>query len=171
MATSQRAMATVDDHTRTSSEGPKLWRIPHGAIVRSPGLLPMLYRPGELAEELGIEARDVREWAHRGLAFSRDGRGNIWINGDDAKAWVQGRHRGRRKAGLAANEAFCFGCRQVVVMSAPKESVNGGMRVLSDHCPHCGTRVNRGVRNGQQGQFPEGESLSLSIGRSGSARR
>ena len=63
--------------------------LPHLAIVRAPGLLPMLYRPSELAEELGVSAAVVREWIDKGLPHQRDHRGHLWIDGRQVTEWVK----------------------------------------------------------------------------------
>jgi hypothetical protein len=34
-------------------------RLPHCVIVKAPGLLPMLYKPSEIAEELKIPERTI----------------------------------------------------------------------------------------------------------------
>jgi hypothetical protein len=36
--------------------------LPHTVIVRAPGLLPMLYRPAELADDLEIPESTLRDW-------------------------------------------------------------------------------------------------------------
>jgi hypothetical protein len=56
-------------------------RISHAVIVKAPGLLPMLYSPSELEEELGVPARTIRDWLKSGLPHERDAGGHIWING------------------------------------------------------------------------------------------
>jgi hypothetical protein len=59
-------------------------RIPHAAITRAPGLLPMQYTLVELATELGLSARTLREWVSNTdltVPHQRDGRGHIWIEG------------------------------------------------------------------------------------------
>ena len=62
--------------------------LPHAVIVKAPGLLPMLYRLGELAEELEISPRVVREWMDKGLPYTRDAHGHLWINGQQFAEWV-----------------------------------------------------------------------------------
>ena len=47
-------------------------KFPHSVITRSPGLLPMLYTPSELEEDLSVPARTVREWIKQGLPHQRD---------------------------------------------------------------------------------------------------
>lgn len=56
-------------------------RLPHAVIVRAPGLLPMLYSPRELGQELRIPDRTIREWLGKGLPHLRDERRHIWIDG------------------------------------------------------------------------------------------
>ncbi len=63
-------------------------KIPQPVIVRAPGLLPMLYKLRELAEDLGVPYRTLWDWTKFGLPHQIDARGHIWINGEDFKQWV-----------------------------------------------------------------------------------
>lgn len=70
-------------------------RLPHTVVVRAPGLLPMLYSPPELAEDLHIPAHIVREWLNKGLPYQRDAAHHVWINGREVAAWVEVARRAR----------------------------------------------------------------------------
>jgi excisionase family DNA binding protein len=70
-----------------TDEQPTAESIPHSVIVRAPGLLPMLYKVRELAQELETSRRTIRRWARRGMPHERDGRNHIWINGEEFAQW------------------------------------------------------------------------------------
>jgi hypothetical protein len=124
-------------------------RFPHSVIVRAPGLLPMLYKVKELAGELGVSPRAIREWAHRGMPHQRDGRGHIWINGREFAKWVETQRRARRGPRLKSGEGYCMRCRRAVRLLNPIRETSGKKTLLRGTCPHCAATVNRGVRSGE----------------------
>ena len=89
-------------------------RLPHTVVVRALGLLPMLYSPPELAEELHIPAHIVREWTKKGLPYQRDASHHVWINGHEVAAWVEAARHTRPRQPLQADEAFCVKCNRPV---------------------------------------------------------
>ena len=124
-------------------------KISHLVIVRAPGLLPMLYRATELAEELGISPRVVRRWVGKGISHQRDSRGHIWIDGEEFAAWVDSQRRAPRGPRLGPGEGYCLRCRRAVRLSNPTRREDGRSPILRGTCPKCGATVNRGVRDGQ----------------------
>jgi hypothetical protein len=123
--------------------------LPHVAIVRAPGLLPMLYRPSELAEELGVSAAVVRDWVEKGLSHQRDHRGHMWIDGRQVAEWVKAiRSQRPVKARLAEGQAYCFRCHRPVELRDPVAQQHGKQILLSGTCPRCGGTIHRGSRNG-----------------------
>ncbi len=98
-------------------------RLPHSVIVRAPGLLPMLYRPSELAEELDVAPATVRDW-------------------------VDAVRQQPQKPKLGHDEAYCFRCRRSVELRDPVAQQHGKQMLLSGSCPHCGGTINRGGRIG-----------------------
>ena len=53
-------------------------------------LFDMMYRPSELAEEIGFDVRQVyRVYIPNGLPHERDNRRQIWINGLAFKSWIE----------------------------------------------------------------------------------
>jgi len=124
-------------------------KFPHSVIVRAPGLLPMLYKVKELAEELGISPRTIREWVRRGVPHQRDGRGHIWIDGKEFARWVETQRRVRRGPRLKPGEGYCMRCRRAVRLVNPIRQTSGKKTLLRGTCPRCGTIVNRGVRDGE----------------------
>jgi len=124
-------------------------KLPHAVIVRAPGLLPMLYRPAELAEDLGVADRTVREWLLKDLPYQRDERGHLWIDGRQAAAWVTRIRQSRSTLKLAGDEAFCLPCNKPVKLLDPTRTQRGKQTVLHGVCPSCGTSIHRGVKNDQ----------------------
>ena len=88
--------------------------LPHAVIVRAPGLLPMLYRPSELAQDMEVPETTLRDWFGRGLPHQRDERGHIWINGQEFAAWVKACRKSPLSQKMAEDEAYCFRCQQPV---------------------------------------------------------
>ena len=126
-------------------------KLPHAVIVRAPGLLPMLYRPRELAEDLGISVNTVKGWLKEGSPHERDGRGHIWINGAEFAGWVEETRQSRKsnKSRMKEDEAYCLRCRKPVKLKDPQHVINGKQKLLSSTCPPCGSTINRGSRNGE----------------------
>lgn len=63
-------------------------KLPHAVIVKAPGLLPMLYTVRELADELSMPERTLRDWLLHGAPHTRVRLGHIWVNGQAFAAWV-----------------------------------------------------------------------------------
>jgi hypothetical protein len=118
----------------------------HGVIVRAPGLLPMLYTPRELEEELGIPSCTVRDWTKEGMPFQRDTYGHIWINGIEFAAWVERVRAAKKRVRLARDEAYCLHCKKPVKLIGPVVSLEGKMNRVQGKCPTCGSTINRGGR-------------------------
>lgn len=116
------------------------------AKLRANGLLNMLYKPSELADELGIEQRIIyRNLIPAGMPHERDEMGSIWLHGPMVAHWIRYMSRSR-KVKLKSNEAYCLKCRSPVPLVRPKKVPTGDMIVLRAVCPNCGTTVNRGVK-------------------------
>jgi hypothetical protein len=135
--------------TGEGMRGSKSIHMPHDAIVRAPGLLPMLYKPSELCEELGVPRRLLRLWLKLGLPHQRDGRCHIWVNGEELKGWLLAVHAARKPSRLRAGEGFCFRCAKPVRMAQVEVIRLGRVALLRGKCPVCGAGVNCGARNGQ----------------------
>jgi hypothetical protein len=122
-------------------------RLPHTVVVRAPGLLPMLYSPPELAEELHIRAYIVREWLKKGLPHHRDAAHHVWLNGREVAAWVEATRYARPRQPLQTDEAFCVKCNRPVKLANPAQMPRGKHLLLSGTCPECGTSIHRGTRH------------------------
>jgi hypothetical protein len=122
-------------------------RPPHRVIVRAPGLLPMLYKVSELAEEVGVPDSTMRGWLDLGAPLRHDSGGHLWIHGQDFASWVERMRRPRREGRLADDEAFCMSCRRVVTMKKPVwKPIKGKLVHITGKCPDCGCMIQRGGR-------------------------
>ncbi len=122
-------------------------KISHQVIVKAPGLLPMLYNVRELAEELGMPERTLRDWLLRGAPHNWDARRHLWVNGEEFTGWVKAQHSQRKRTKLADGQAYCLHCNQVVQLSAiEKRPIKGKLVHFKGHCPNCGAVINRGGR-------------------------
>lgn len=119
----------------------------HTHIVKLGRLLNMLYKPHELAEELGLSTETIyRSYIQAGMPHTRDANGNIWIHGPEFVAWAKETvaKKKSKRAGLPDGHAWCMKCNQPVLMSNPSVAYsNRYMELLQDNCPSCGKLVNR----------------------------
>ena len=120
----------------------------HAVIVRAPGLLPMLYKPSELAQEFGVDVATIREWLAHGAPHQSDERGYYWIDGQRFAAWIK-LIRQTQHSTLGDDEAYCLRCRQPVKLLAATVTQRGKHLLLNGVCPTCGNSIHRGARHGQ----------------------
>jgi len=112
-------------------------------------LLDMLYMPGELAEEVGFNRRQVyRVYMHLGLPHIRDDRRHLWINGKDFREWYEATYPRVR---LSEGEGFCLSCKKSVLLEKPKKEKRGGLLYWIGHCPKCGRKIPRIIKNNKRG--------------------
>lgn len=130
---------------------PKMSR---GIILKLDRLLNMLYRPKEIASEIGVSVETVyRCYLPAGAPVTIDGQGVKWINGKKFAAWARDclatNRRGKLARTLAETQGFCMRCNQVVEMIDSRRrphSQKQGVVQVSGRCSLCGTKVNRFVR-------------------------
>ena len=103
-------------------------KIPHQAIVRAPGLLPMRYKTQELARALGVPLTMVTLWVRRGMPHDRDARNHIWLIGTEVPQWIEEQRAQRRGPKLRPSEGYCLRCRQAVRLSNPTVAPFGATR-------------------------------------------
>jgi hypothetical protein len=131
-------------------------KLPHGVIVRSPGLLPMLYSPRELSEDLGIPESTLRDWLQAGVPHQRDARGRLWINGEEFSNWVKAQRKPKSGRKLAAGEAYCLHCGRVTRLVSPqRHHIKGNLIHIKGLCQHCGKKIIRGDRYGRTAELPQ----------------
>lgn len=116
-------------------------------IVRAASLLPMLYSPRELGQELNLPSSTVRAWILRGMPHQRDEKGLLWIHGRAFAQWVSQVYQARPHIRLAHDEAFCLYCKRAVKIQNPTITRRGKQVLWRGHCPTCNHPINRGGRN------------------------
>jgi hypothetical protein len=131
------------------STGP-VHRFSQRVIVSASHLLNMWYTPSELAEELDIAARTIRDWTRQDLPHRKDNAGRLWIDGRELATWVKN-HQSQPQVTLQSNEGFCLKCKVPVVIQNAYMTKRGKMQLLTGQCPQCTSTVYRGVASDQPG--------------------
>ncbi len=133
-------------------------RLSQSQVARLKGLLDVLYKPGEIAKQLGLEVRTIyRSHIPAGAPVQRDESGRMWIPGvayrDWAKATLQQRKAGGQHAG-SLKEGYCMRCNRMVEMvdahRRRDEDQIGKAGLISGRCPVCRGKVNRFVKVGAE---------------------
>lgn len=142
-----------------ASDMPRQPLLKHQHIVKLTRLLDMLYKPGEIAEEIGVSPDTVyRSYLPAGLPHLRDANGHIWIHGPAFIAWARQTitKKKNKRAGLPLDHAWCMKCDQPVALNSPKiKAVNRYLELLQAKCPNCGKTVNRARARQTPPQFSE----------------
>lgn len=114
-------------------------------INRLSRLLNMMYRPSEIAEEIGVNTETVyRSYLPGGCPFEQDKAGNYWIHGLSFVAWVRSVKHRSQIASLADGEGFCLKCQRAVEMTKPRlKHKSRYTAIFQGRCPVCGGKVNR----------------------------
>ena len=121
-------------------------KLPHNVIIKAPGLLPMLYTPREICEELDIAESTLRDWLQIDAPHQRDNRNRIWINGEDFARWVNNQRKPKVTNKLNEDEAYCLRCNQVSKLLSPQiQPIKGNLVLIKGTCAKCGTVINRGA--------------------------
>jgi len=119
----------------------------HQHIIKLNRLLNILYKPSEIAFELGVSLDTIyRSYLPAGLPHTRDKRGRIWIHGHSFVAWARETitKKKSRRTGLLDDQVWCMKCNRPVVLINPKiKSINRYLELLQAICPACGKTVNR----------------------------
>ena len=107
-------------------------------------LLPMEYSTAELADELKINVRRVRErFVPAGCPHRRDYRERIWIVGSAFRDWYE-KTQERRRHPMEDDEGWCLRCRRAVQMVGPLSILEQRYtEIVQGRCPACGATVNR----------------------------
>lgn len=130
----------------------------HEQVVKLARLLDMLYKPAEIAEEIGVTPDTVyRSYLPDGCPHSRDKRNNIWIHGPAFVQWAKST-LANRKAGrqpMPEGLAWCLRCGKAVPLIDPKpKRANRYIQILQAKCPYCQTTVNRAIRQNHPTEAP-----------------
>lgn len=130
-------------------------RLNRGKIIALERLLNMMYRPAEVASEVGISVDALyRSYIPAGAPVEFDGKGRTWIHGTAFARWAREylatTRRGKRKAEMTPSQGYCLRCNQVVEMldirRRPHTEKAGTLQV-SGRCPTCDAKVNRFMRS------------------------
>lgn len=126
--------------------------IRHKQIARLGRLLNMLYKPTELAQEIGVNEDTIyRSYIPAGLPYIREGHA-IWIHGPAFVQWAKEKSAARRvKNALPDGHAYCIKCDQPVPMVSPRIVYSNALRkidILQSTCPHCLRAINRIIKHG-----------------------
>jgi len=122
-------------------------KLSHLVIVRSPGLLPMLYTLREMSKELNVPDSTLRGWLQAGAPHQRDSRDHLWINGESFSAWVKAQQKIRTHRKLAPGEGYCLHCNQITQLVSPEiRHIKGKLIHRRGKCQLCGHIINRGDR-------------------------
>lgn len=121
-------------------------KLPHNVIIKAPGLLPMLYTPREICEELDIAESTLRDWLQIDVPHQRDNRNRIWINGEEFARWVNNQRKPKVTNKLNEDEAYCLRCNQVSKLLSPQiQPIKGNLVLIKGTCENCGAVINRGA--------------------------
>ena len=121
-------------------------KLPHNVIIKAPGLLPMLYTPREICEELDIAESTLRDWLQIDVPHQRDNRNRIWINGEEFARWVNNQRKPKETNKLNEDEAYCLRCNQVSKLLSPQiQPIKGNLVLIKGTCANCGAVINRGA--------------------------
>ena len=119
-------------------------KLPHNVIIKAPGLLPMLYTPREICEELDIAESTLRDWLQIDVPHQRDNRNRIWINGEEFARWVNNQRKPKVTNKLNEDEAYCLRCNQVSKLLSPQiQPIKGNLVLIKGTCANCGAVINR----------------------------
>lgn len=126
------------------------------AVRLSPGvqrrlirLLPMEYKPSEIADELGVGIDSVRQYIRNGCPARRDKGGRYWLPGNEFVKWSNGvcQMSAQRKihvrAPMQEDEFWCMHCHSRTI---GKEVHNRAGRKAAI-CPDCGGKLSKFVRS------------------------
>ena len=112
-------------------------------------LLDMMYKPSELAEEIGFTVRQVyRVYVPVGCPHEKDHRGRLWINGRMFREWFNEVYKKRK---LDRNETFCLTCKKAVKIVDPVKRKEGRLFYWLSDCPNCGRRLARIINRENRG--------------------
>jgi hypothetical protein len=110
----------------------------------------MLYKVSELAGELDVPERTLRDWLDAGAPSQRDELNHIWINGKVFSQWVEGQRKPKRVIKLLDHQAYCLRCNMAVELQTPQcRAIKGKLVHIKGICPQCGCSINRGATNGK----------------------
>ena len=114
-------------------------------LIRLVRLMDMMYKPSEIAEEIGVTTETVyRSYLPGGAPFERDKAGNFWLHGTSFSAWVRSVTTKKEMSRLADGQAWCLRCRKAVPLVRPRMRFEGRyVKIFQGKCETCGAKINR----------------------------
>ena len=115
-------------------------------------LLDMNYKTSEIANELGVTDKYVRESLIRyGMPYTKDSSGHFWFSGLEVRKWIETEfspeNRHKPHALMGENEFYCVKCNACRVSNSYSIEINSrGVLYKKAYCPVCGTRMNKFIR-------------------------
>ena len=131
---------------RPGEKSPNYYKVHRLVYKRRERLLDMEYTTGELASELGVSPKYVRDTmiAKYGAPYRQDKKGRIWLEGLKVKEWMEAAYDPKKnKVSLAGNEFYCVKCRGKRVSDQYILTQNNGTILKQAHCPICGALMNK----------------------------
>ena len=136
--------------------------LPHSGIVKAPGLPPRVSKVCQLAIELTLPERTLRDWLEAGVAHQRAERARIRGYGPDFSNWRVGQRTPKKEEQLAPGQVGCFRCRpSVEMLEASPRPIKRKLIMPKGTCPQCGCRLNRAGRISDHPASPVSVSASL----------
>ena len=113
-------------------------------------LLDMMYKPSELAKEVGFNVHQVYNvYIPAGCPHERDDRRYLWINGKAFREWTEKTYK---KRVIGKNQAYCRTCDLAVDLINPTKHETKDTKYLQAKCPNCGRVITRFVENSRRGR-------------------
>jgi hypothetical protein len=104
-------------------------------------LFDMMYKPSELAEEIGIDKNQIyRAYIPLGCPHERDQYKHFWINGKTFSEWYEATYK---KLKLKSDEAYCKTCNNAVKIINPERKEKNGLIYTLSNCPNCNRKLTR----------------------------
>lgn len=123
-------------------------RLTLAMLTRLERLLDMLYKPGEIADELDISVETfMRSFVPAGAPLVRDQHGKVWINGRTFAAWAReylASRKGHPRGKMLPGQGYCMRCKAVVEIQKLKRVPHyRNVDQISGLCPQCNGRIYR----------------------------
>ena len=109
-------------------------------------LLNMPYTTGEMAKELGVTPKYIRDTMIRkmGAPHRYDDEGRLWLDGLNMREWIEKALDPQKKSvKLNKNEFYCVKCREKQEAEESITKHSNGVIYKQAFCPVCGTRMNK----------------------------
>ncbi len=102
-------------------------------------LFDMMYKPKELAEEIGIDVSQIyRVYLEMGCPHERDRRNHYWINGKALYEWYDHTYK---KLKLMPGEAYCKTCNKAVKLVNTIITEKKGAHYQLGNCANCDRKI------------------------------